>query len=109
MEEVKSINILGTEYKIIEHESKEENEIFKSYDGWCDSSVKEIHILKKYEGDKTNLDFVKNKILRHEIIHAFMYESGQDVESVWGLNEELVDFLAIQIPKLNNIFQKLEI
>lgn len=103
------INVLGTEYKIIFHNSKEDNEIFKRYDGWCDSSVKEIHILAEWEGDKANRDYVNSKILRHEILHAFMYEAGQDVESYWGLNEELIDFLAIQFPKINKIFEEAKI
>ena len=100
------INILGTDYKIIKHENREENEAFNNCDGWCDTSVKEIHVLVNLEGDKANKQYVVDKIVRHEILHAFMYESGQDVESVWGLNETLIDFLAIQIPKFNKAFKE---
>lgn len=103
------VNILGTEYKLIKHEHKEDDERFKDYDGWCDTSVKEIHVLMEFEGDKANREYVKNKIIRHEILHAFMYESGQDIESHWGLNEQLIDFLAIQIPKMIKAFEETEV
>lgn len=37
------------------------------------------------------------------IIHAFLHESGLDVCS-WAHNEEMVDWLAIQFPKLYEAF-----
>ena len=38
--------------------------------------------------------------MRHEIIHAFLCESGLAENSDWATNEELVDWIAIQAPKL---------
>ena len=51
-------------------------------------------------------------VIRHEIIHAFLFESGlaqntNDVES-WAMNEEMVDWLAIQFPKLLKAFKEAE-
>lgn len=45
----------------------------------------------------------KNK--RHEIIHAFLFESGLAENSEWAQNEEMVDFFAIQFPKLMEAFK----
>lgn len=50
------------------------------------------------------------KVMRHEIIHAFLYESGLWVNSGnvenWGCSEEITDWIAIQFPKMLKAFQK---
>ena len=43
--------------------------------------------------------------LRHEIVHAFFNESGlkessNGCESGWAKNEEMVDWIALQLPKI---------
>lgn len=40
------------------------------------------------------------KIVRHEIVHAFLKESGLDCNSDWARNEEIVDWIALQGPKI---------
>lgn len=45
-------------------------------------------------------------MLRHELIHAFFCEAGLDD---YSSNEQLVDWIAIQSPKIFKIFQELEI
>ena len=51
-----------------------------------------------------DLDAYGRKVLRHEIIHAFLYESGLSCNSqettAWAANEEMVDWFAIQGPKI---------
>ena len=37
---------------------------------------------------------------RHEIIHAFLCESGLAENSTWAQEEEMVDWFAKQAPKL---------
>ena len=51
----------------------------------------------------TSVQIRKNK--RHEIIHAFLFESGLAENSEWAQNEEMVDFFAIQFPKLMEAFK----
>ena len=53
-------------------------------------------------------------ILRHELIHAFLSESGLSYSSLnyssgWAKNEEMVDFFAIQFPKIAKVFKELKI
>lgn len=43
--------------------------------------------------------------LRHEIMHAFLYQSGLDTSSLvqdegWAVNEEMIDWFAMQAPKI---------
>ncbi len=101
------VNVLGTEYEIIKADEKS-HPLFEQVNGWCDTSVKKIYIATKEheEGDKENLQEVISKTTRHELIHAFIYESGIDVEVDWASNEPLIDFFAIQIPKMVKAFNK---
>lgn len=114
---MEKINVLGTDYRIFKHR-QEENKCLSNKDGFCDPYAKEIVVLK-CEGNKDDIDsarnlkFYENKILRHEIIHAFLYESGLDINShdieQWARDEEIVDWIAIQFPKITKIFQELDI
>lgn len=109
---MQKVNILGTEYKIID-KTEEEDKKLKKHDGYCDSSTKTIVILK-YEDDpmnKEDMSYFRKQILRHEIIHAFLSESGLEAcgnsfGGSWALNEEMVDWMAIQAPKLFVAFEE---
>ena len=50
------------------------------------------------------------QVTRHEIIHAFLFESGLDISSGkadnWAVNEEMVDWFCIQIPKIQRCMQE---
>ena len=112
----KQINILGTKYKIIFKSDKYEVRLKENW-GFTDFHTKEIYIRDDIEKETNNscknlVDF-KNKVLRHEILHAFLYESGLRENSTssmsWAENEEMVDWFAIQFPKLLKVYEELEI
>lgn len=65
------INVLGTEYVIV-FEKLTGSDI----DGFCDYTSKEIHIRSDNENKVGNFEELQRKQLRHEIIHAFLSESG---------------------------------
>lgn len=110
------INILGTEYKIIEKDEKDEKRLKINW-GFCDYNTKEIYINadinKETEDSCKNPEYFKKKVIRHEIIHAFLYESGLRENSsdirAWAENEEMVDWFAIQSPKIFEIYKELDI
>ena len=104
------INILGQEYEV-KIQNEEENPKLKKADGVCEIYSKEIIVCDVQEDEETfnNMQEYRNKVLRHEIIHAFIHESGLDVMSDWARNEEMVDFFAYQIPKIAKLFKELEI
>lgn len=109
------VSILGTVYKIFKR-SKEQDSKLEECDGYCDYSTKNIVVITKREKDKMDLDNLKvidNRILRHEIIHAFVYESGLWCNSFgvssWAQNEEMTDWIALQFPKIYEVFKKLNI
>lgn len=102
------INILGSEWNI-KFGNEEQYPNLKNMDGYCDQSTREIIVddMEKYQeqlGSKADLPSYRKQVTRHEIIHAFLFESGLDISSVkaesWATNEEMVDWVAIQIPKI---------
>lgn len=114
------LNILGTEYVINRYNYKDKPDFEKrSIDGYCDSVLKEIAYvnMKTYPNfeDETEeyCSIIEKQVLRHEIVHAFLNESGlQDSASqygrAWCKNEELVDWIALQFPKMMKAFQEAE-
>ena len=98
------INILGTPYKFIYQTVKEDEELL-SCRAYTDFSKKEIHINSDW------FKFAKEgyKTFRHELIHCFVYESGLWNNCVWADNEEMTDWIALQLPKIAECFETLNI
>jgi hypothetical protein len=103
------VNVLGTEYEI----SINGNDAhFKhGIDGYCDETTKKIVIDEMIpdEMSKGDLKDFQNKVIRHELIHAFLFESGLAECSEWATNEEMIDFFAKQFPKIQKVFEELKI
>lgn len=112
MEKKQDVNILGTTYEII-YCNEEEDASIRGCSGYFDMSVKQIgladDILIESDGSFKDLKCYHDKVLRHEIIHAFFYESGLFNNSDYAVNEELVDWIAIQMPKLVKAMQDCEV
>lgn len=99
---MEKINILGSEYTI------KEQQLGDTADGYCDWSINQI-VIDKFSPSSdslADLERYKNSVLRHEIIHAFLFESGLAQNSDWALNEEMVDYFARQFPKMLEVFKK---
>ena len=117
----KTVNILGTEYRIEIHKVSEDSFMEeKSLSGYCGEENKLIVVAdmseeKYFTGmDEKEQETYRKKTLRHEIIHAFLNESGlsdssNQFDGAWAKNEEMVDWFAIQAPKIYKTFQKLNI
>lgn len=107
---MKKINILGTEYTVV-MATAEERPKLKNSDGYMDFSTKEVVVLKLEPDERTveNLPEYTRKVLRHEITHAFFYESGLWCESgtaeSWATDETITDWFAIQSPKIFEAFK----
>lgn len=112
------INVLGTEYSV-EMCAYEEKPIFKkqSIDGYCDSVKKEIVVCDMqtfpgYEDETVGYcNDIEKQTLRHEIVHAFLNESGLQESGLqysgsWARNEEMVDWFALQFPKILKAFEE---
>ena len=108
------VNVLGTEYEIIES-SKSEYPKLEDLNGYCELHSKKIIIddLVEKSADRLaceNLDIFKKKVIRHELLHAFLYESGIFISDVTPINEEeLVEWIAVQFPKMLNVFKSISV
>ncbi len=104
------INVLGTEYTIT---FKNDAEVCADMGicvgecfGYCSSPAKSIVIanLDTMIDPEPDKEVQKKVNLRHEIVHAFLDESGLETNAnevpCWAQNEEMVDWFAIQGPKI---------
>lgn len=102
------VDILGTEYTIQER-SKSEDKYLANCDGYCGKTTHQIVICAL--GDDCELadfDVYRKKVIRHEIIHAFLFESGLHENwkhDTYGHDESYVDWIAAQFPKLLKAFK----
>lgn len=103
---MRKVSVLGTEYTLIEDNDTNNQRLAAAGDGYCDTSIKECvvdEMIATTPTAKADLQSYKKSVIRHELIHAFLYESGLDACS-WAKEEEMVDWLAIQSPKLMQVF-----
>lgn len=112
-----TVSILGTEYTV-EVRQYDEDEYFKarSVDGYCTAETHEIILcdLSTFPGlekeELQTIEAAQKHTFRHEIVHAFFNEIGlQDsagqYDTAWSKNEEMVDWIAIQGPKIYAAWQ----
>jgi hypothetical protein len=97
------VEILGTQWRIT-FKTREEDPHLLEADGYCDESIKTIVVeWFKWDGmNKNSMASYAAAVIRHEMIHAMLYESGLDssTKNQWAKNEEMVDWIAIQLPKM---------
>lgn len=116
MQDIK-VNVLGAKWTI-----RFGNEIeypnLKDVDGYTDSSVREIVVddFSRAQEDpfsKKDVAQHQKQAIRHELVHAFLEESGLGGNGCaaehWEYNEEMVDWFAIQSPKIFKVFKELEL
>lgn len=102
------INILGTDYEIRKVSEKEYPKLSTmNANGLAEFYSKELIInaeMNPKSGEEfANFKGFENKVIRHEIIHAFFHESGL-VD--YTADEDLVNWIALQFPKILKAFQK---
>jgi hypothetical protein len=109
------IDVLGTKYTI-KYVNVGQDEYMEKmhFGGYCDGGTKTIVILNlksvpDWAGEAEEIIRQKEaETIRHELIHAFLNESGLSYNSIapeaWARNEEMVDWFAIQMPKLLKAF-----
>ena len=115
------INVLGMEYRIETHKVSEDSYLEENkLAGYCGEEDKLIVVAdmseeKYFTGmDEKAQEAYWKKTLRHEIMHAFFNESGLSDSSnqyggAWAKNEEMVDWFAIQSPKIFKVYLELGI
>ena len=101
----KAVTILGKKWRV-EYKKMDEDKYLKEgpADGYCDWTTRRIVIGDSMDGSLGDMDRYQRKVVRHEIIHAYLFESGLQESSVgidaWARNEEMVDWFARMIPDM---------
>ena len=107
-----TITILGATWTI-QNKNSADDSWLSNTDGYTDFT-KRIIVMKS-NNDNDLLDFACNyrKQLRHEVIHAFLFESGLGCNfehpNRFGHDETFVDWFAYQYPKIKAVFKELGI
>lgn len=91
----KQINILGQEYTI-KFKNMVEDPVMQEADGECRWYKKEIVI-------RDDLEENKNHVIKHEIVHAFLAESGL---KEYRQDELIVDWIAWNIEKIQKVINE---
>lgn len=108
-----SVNILGSEWKIVFRKISEDKTL-EDAEGYASMSSNTIVIRSENLENAENFERYQKRVLRHELIHAFLQESGLAQNSIedagaWARNEEMVDWFAHQSPKIFKVFTELEL
>lgn len=106
------VNVLGTDYSVYMGVKQDDDPYTERCDGYCDKTVKRI-VVAGPENDVELADFkaYEKTNLRHELIHAFLFESGLDGNSYWNNGEDdhpeqVIQWIAIQFPKMLKVFRE---
>lgn len=107
--QIVSVDILGASYKVV-FETEQENPKLKGLDGYCDwtaltISINKILLTDGYLDDLANKEFEIKKVIRHELIHAFLMESGM---TKYSEDEVLVEWIAAQFDKIDFAIKAIE-
>ena len=98
------VDVLGVEYTIEYRQLGDEG-----IDGFCDSTSKHIVLRDDNKNGLENFAENQRKQLRHELVHAFLHESGLSSNfqhcNEFGHDETMVDWIAIQFPKILKTFR----
>lgn len=113
----RSVNILGTDYAI-QYVNQSDDAYMKENDlsGYANFMSRQIIVANAVSlpGNDTSSPeewrVSEQCTLRHEILHAFLRESGLDCSAhhtigSWSRDEEIVDWFAIQSPKIFKAYQ----
>lgn len=106
------VDVLGTVYRVFLDVPEAEDEILNSCAGYCDKTSHRIALCaKEPDANLDDYDEYRKQSLRHEIVHAFLFESGLGGDAVWHMPgqehpEQTVDWIARQFPKLLKAFQQ---
>ena len=113
----KIIDVLGTEYKF-EIRKIQDDDLLKKHNwaGYCSAEGRAI-IIADFDDEENwefrteeEKDIYSKRTIRHEIIHAFLNESGlidnATYEGSWSANEEMVDWIALQLPKICKVCEE---
>jgi hypothetical protein len=103
------LSVLGSPW-ILSWKALAEDPKLEDCDGYTDWTTRTIVVREEIEGNLGDMDLYMRKVARHEIVHAFLMESGLAESSAatdaWATNEEMVDWFARMGPRICQAWQE---
>lgn len=107
-----TVKIMGIDYSVIFVDNEIEG--YPNLCGLCLGEFKRIYVVKEKTSKYLSMtDCIESltQTCKHELIHAFLYMSGLHASSLetdhWALNEEMIDWFAIQWDYINDAVREL--
>lgn len=113
-----TVSVLGTDY-VVHYTNYEDDDYARreNVSGYCDFVEQRIIVVNDAtipihaECTPAANRIYEKETLRHEIIHAFLFQSGLDAAALpysgaWARNEEMIDWFAMQGPKIIKAWQE---
>jgi len=103
--------IMGEQWSVVFRKESEDvaiNDNCKA--GYCDKTSKRIAIRAGYDTGPSTLDnflSYQDETIRHEIVHAFLFESGFDHNTDWAINETVIAWIANKLPYIVEVIDSL--
>lgn len=105
-----TVTILGTTWTVRSASEQEEPRLI-GISGFTDWTTKTICVEKNETGNLGKLEDFMQKVIRHEVVHAFMFESGLGdsfEHKDYGQEETIVDWFAFQMEKIINVVKDIQ-
>lgn len=103
-----TINIMGEKWRIV---WSDDEEVFDDCFGITYGYTNIILMSKLSEGSQLDWVYNQKRVLRHEILHAYLFSCGLVNSSNscehWADNEEMVDWFARISPKIFDTYKEL--
>lgn len=104
------VNILGSEWTV-RSATEAEDPRLDGLSGYTDWTTRTICFDEDIIGNIGSVKTYMKQVIRHEVIHAFMYESGLGdsfEHNKYGQEELMVDWFAFQIGNILNVVIDIE-
>lgn len=105
-----TVTILGAVWTVRSATETEEPRL-EGVNGFTDWTTRTICLEKNTQGNLGSIENFMNKVIRHEVVHAFMFESGLGdsfEHKDYGQEETIVDWFAFQMGKVLNVVMEIQ-
>lgn len=106
----RKFSILGAAWKLMYIPAEKDIVKMDNIAGYCDPTERLIVIYEPpADANVRNSEKVLAATVRHEVIHAYLFESGlgEEMIGVQGHNEQFIDWFALQAVKIWKTFCEL--
>lgn len=105
-----TVSILGAVWTVRSATEAEEPRL-DGVNGFTDWTTRAICLEKNTQGNIGDIKTYMNQVIKHEVVHAFMFESGLGdsfEHKDYGQEETIVDWFAFQMGNILNVVMDIQ-